>query len=112
MASEYKDYYKILGVDKNTDEKDIKSAYRKLARKHHPDVNQNDKQKSSLPPLPFVLPPPSGTHASSDDDSESEGEDNVPTVDMNPFRMAGPLPFIKKNIERLETYIGKQPDQK
>jgi len=36
---EYKDYYKILGVPKNATAKDIKAAYRKLARKHHPDVN-------------------------------------------------------------------------
>ena len=36
----YKDYYKILGVEKNADEKAIKSAYRKLARKYHPDVNK------------------------------------------------------------------------
>jgi DnaJ-class molecular chaperone len=36
---EYKDYYKILGVDKKASEKEIKSAYRKLARKYHPDVN-------------------------------------------------------------------------
>ncbi|MBI1736659.1 MAG: DnaJ domain-containing protein [Candidatus Rokubacteria bacterium] len=38
MALEYKDYYKILGVDRTADEKTIKSAYRKLARKYHPDV--------------------------------------------------------------------------
>lgn len=41
---EYKDYYKTLGVDKNATEKEIKSAYRKLARKHHPDVNPGDSQ--------------------------------------------------------------------
>ena len=34
----YRDYYKILGVPKNADDKAIKTAYRRLARKHHPDV--------------------------------------------------------------------------
>ncbi len=38
MGVEFKDYYRILGVDRKADEKAIKSAYRKLARKHHPDV--------------------------------------------------------------------------
>lgn len=43
MAANYKDYYKTLGVDRNASEKDIKAAYRKLARKYHPDVNPGDK---------------------------------------------------------------------
>ena len=39
---DYKDYYKILGVDKKSSQKDVKAAYRKLARKWHPDVNPDD----------------------------------------------------------------------
>lgn len=41
---EFIDYYKVLGLERNATDADIKKAYRKLAREHHPDLNPNDKE--------------------------------------------------------------------
>ena len=42
-AVEFKDYYKTLGVERGADDKALRTAFRKLARQHHPDLNPNDK---------------------------------------------------------------------
>ncbi|HSR47501.1 MAG TPA: DnaJ C-terminal domain-containing protein [Anaerolineales bacterium] len=46
-ALEYKDYYRILGVERNADEKEIKRAYRRLAVKFHPDKNPGDNESEN-----------------------------------------------------------------
>ncbi|MEI6046932.1 MAG: DnaJ domain-containing protein, partial [Chloroflexota bacterium] len=47
MAAEFKDYYKILGVNKGSSTQEIKKAYRKFARQYHPDVNPDNAEATA-----------------------------------------------------------------
>ena len=46
MAENKRDYYEVLGVDKNASDDDLKRAFRRLAKKYHPDANPDNKAEA------------------------------------------------------------------
>ena len=82
---EYKDYYKILGVDRSADDKTIKQAYRRLARKHHPDVS---KAKGSADRFKEI----NEAYEVLSDPEKRQRYDSL-GLDWQRFAQAGPGPF-------------------
>lgn len=62
MAETKRDYYEVLGVDRNADDAALKKAYRALAKKYHPDMNPGDKEaekkfKEASEAMPYLVMP-------------------------------------------------------
>lgn len=87
MSSAKRDYYEILGVSRSADKDEIRSAYRRLARQHHPDVNKNPDAESKFKEINEAY------HVLSDDQKRSMydryGHEGINQADMAGFGFGG-----------------------
>ena len=93
MRSAIKDYYKILGVEKNATKDEIKKAYRKLARLYHPDRNPDPEAEEKFKEINEAY------HVLSDDEKREEYDRILRSGDENKFRDF--MEYIQEFIESI-----------
>ncbi|OAF68037.1 hypothetical protein A3Q56_04231 [Intoshia linei] len=97
-SSKLKDYYKVLGVDRNASSSEIKKAYYKLAKKHHPDVNKNDKSAASK------FQQVSEAYETLSDPQKKQQFDNFGSTDPNAFKSAYSRTNQSSNVDPEELF--------
>lgn len=105
----YKDYYKIMGVDKNASAEDIKKAYRKLARKYHPDVSKEagaEEKFKDVAEAYQTLKDPEKRAAYNELGSYRPGEEVRPPPDWQ--KQYGDGPFSFDDLDLADLFAGLQ----
>ena len=97
-----KDYYSVLGVDKNASDDDIKSAYRTLAKKYHPDLNKDN------PEAETKFKEVNEAYSVLSDETKRQNYDNFGSAD-GPQGFGGKTTALGVNIETMPTHIAGMP---
>ena len=110
---EFRDYYKVLGVSKNAPADEIKKAFRKAARKHHPDVNPGDhsaeKRFKELNEAHEVLGDPDKRRKYDELGANWRQYEQVPAGGTNPFGDGGPFGFGGPGDGQWRVNVGGSP---